>query len=175
MSFMPSLELPAFKVPGRIHQLIRDQWLKLRGNRKGDGSAGAQEAQPPLPFLLEAQQTLSFQDSKGNEALNGSAFFQLLPLELRRMIPTHAFGDRILHMHLGLNHPLLPGLPTPGQSQPGHSPHGGASVPWEMHTNVPRRELRDTSKPKVWQWWSCVCHRRDSRGGNTYNRILTGV
>lgn len=113
------------------------------GKALQDHSAGAQESLLPLPFLLDAQQNVSFQDPKRNEALNGSGFFQLLPPELRRMILIHAFGDRTFHMHLEMNHPLRPGLPPP-------SSHGGVSVPWETCSNVPGRENRDISKPKEW-------------------------
>lgn len=80
------------------------------------------------------------------------------------MILIEAFGNRTLHIHLGLNHPLISGLSGRDRYQPGHVAHGSASVPLEENMNKPRTENRDTSKPKEWQWWSCVCHRRDPAG-----------
>ncbi|CAJ0542417.1 Ff.00g000670.m01.CDS01 [Fusarium sp. VM40] len=86
-------------------------------------------------------------------------FFRL-PLELRRKILIHAFGNRTVHMDLVLTHPLREPLNFDMDVRsidPKRRFHGqDHSHLWPYH----KKNLGlDIEQPKYWQWRGCVCHR----------------
>ncbi len=105
----------------------------------------------PLP-CLPLQRRHDITRSPSPESLNlsalsstaESAFFCYLPFEVRRMILVEAFGNRVIHMDLHLDHPTLCRKPGKGISH--------------YHADV-APTIPDALKPKEWQWWSSVCHR----------------
>ena len=112
-----------------------------------------------MPFL-DCRERPSVQKRSGTKS--SSALFQKLPPEIRRTILMEAFGNRTVHVYLGLNHPLFLATSNHGTSKMGPAHHGGAAVPLQEWADKPRTENRDTAKPVAWQWWSCVCHGRDA-------------
>ncbi|KAF7511751.1 hypothetical protein GJ744_003482 [Endocarpon pusillum] len=97
---------------------------------------------PRLPILApKRQHVLTPSPSHDNlHATAKSAFFQQLPLELRRHIYIAAFGKRTIHMDLRFDYPEPPGLR--------HARLKGDC----MHE-------RERSELARWRWWSSVCHR----------------
>ena len=110
---------------------------------------------------LESQKTSGPQTCN---RVNASSFFQKLPPELRRRILREAFGNRTIHIYLGLNYPILAKKISPQKPGSGLAQHGGGTAPLDEWTDERRLENRDTSRPVAWHWWSCVCHRRDPGG-----------
>lgn len=103
---------------------------------------------PPLPVLpRKRQHVLTPSSSRENllrNAVAKSAFFQRLPLELRRQIYIAAFGGRTVHMDLLLT--TYPHLPSP------------------RHARLdPRRGVRDRTALAHWRWWCRVCNRNPVR------------
>lgn len=102
---------------------------------------------PPLPTLPSSASVAAPSPS----ATVSSAFFQRLPLEIRRHILEAAFGDQTVHMHLSLERPLLrkhrpkQGTQSSSSSLAGHGWHPGSSA-WDV-----------TARP-YWVWRSSVCH-----------------
>jgi hypothetical protein len=143
-----------FSMRGGIRQWLKARRSKIDKLSKGDSSASEET---PMPFL-DSQDSICHQR---RIPPSSSHFFQKLPSELRHRILCEAFGDRTVHIYLGQNYPLLPehSATEPPTAKPAQ--HGGAVVPLKELTDEPRTENRDTSQPMSWQWWSCVCHRRD--------------
>ncbi|KAH7186665.1 hypothetical protein BKA60DRAFT_588221 [Fusarium oxysporum] len=86
-------------------------------------------------------------------------FFRL-PLELRRKILIHAFGNRTVHMDLALAHPLREPLNEERtcyrSTNPAHRFYQEAGHLWPY---TKENLGLDRSRPKYWQWRGCVCHR----------------
>jgi hypothetical protein len=99
-------------------------------------------------------------------------FFRCLPLDLRRQILIEAFGSRIVHMDLTFDHPkVAPSLTDmePNAQEGVITRHCGLQCESSMLLHSPLKV--DTSRPKAWQWFSCVCHRDPeyrSRGDNEF-------
>lgn len=70
--------------------------------------------------------------------------FRRLPLEIRQQILGEAFSNRTLHIDINFDHPL-------------RTSDTSSLWPWKG------KEARDTSQPKQWHWFSCVCRRRSVR------------
>ncbi|KAI1660568.1 hypothetical protein F4813DRAFT_298044 [Daldinia decipiens] len=86
-------------------------------------------------------------------ATANSKFFKSLPSEIRRRILIEAFGERILHLDLRLEHPLKKYSKKDRELvKPRPERHANAHL---FHPS-----LRDTTKAQEWTWWSCVCHSR---------------
>ncbi|KAI8962026.1 hypothetical protein F5Y11DRAFT_357239 [Daldinia sp. FL1419] len=79
-----------------------------------------------------------------------SSFFQRIPAEVRRMILIEAFGDRIVHLDLRFDHPMVYLSDEEAQKQRNHC---------GIELGQSRRPKRDATRPKAWRWFSCVCHR----------------
>jgi hypothetical protein len=82
--------------------------------------------------------------------VSNSAFFQQLPLHLRRDILIEAFGNRTLHLTVCFDHP-----PVPLRERilrPSRKYHAALSRFYPSN-------LQDFSKPKLWHWRSSTCHR----------------
>lgn len=79
-----------------------------------------------------------------------SSFFQRIPSEVRRMILTEAFGDRTVHLDFSFDHPMVYLSDEEAQKQRSHC---------GIDPGQARRPKRDTTRPKAWRWFSCVCHR----------------
>jgi hypothetical protein len=87
--------------------------------RRGKTAEENNPAKPPLPFLPAQRRPLTpapscdflvarpAQHVPPDSATGGSLFFASLPLELRREVLISAFGERMLHLDLRLNKPLL--------------------------------------------------------------------
>lgn len=99
-------------------------------------------------------------------AATNYGLFQKLPLELRQQILGHAFGHQTLHVDLTCDHPLTRRTkpPAPPKTRrwkftptPANDINGRAL---RTHAGLESELFRDTSQPKQWQWFSCVCHRR---------------
>lgn len=121
---------------------------------------------PPLPALpAERPRPLTPSPSHENlyqpaaDATADSAFFQMLPPEIRRQILLEAFGKRCVHMDLRFDHPELP-LP-PGEAARENYSHCRHNVDWERRYRQPPPAWNlDYSMPKRWIWQSSVCHQR---------------
>ncbi|KAH7472823.1 hypothetical protein FOMA001_g11848 [Fusarium oxysporum f. sp. matthiolae] len=88
-------------------------------------------------------------------------FFRL-PLELRRKILIHAFGNRTVHIDLVLTHPLRKPLNVDTSHRsidPKYRFCGGGRGAEHLYPYTQQNLGLDTSQPKCWQWRGCVCHR----------------
>ena len=143
---------------------ILSQW------RRGEPESNAT---PPLPVLpAKRGRRLSIPPTSDN-ATEASAFFVILPLEIRRKILIAAFGDQTIHLDLRLAHPLQE--PDPPPKNPFWARAGGSSrsashgktpseetAPWNRkpsHANTHSTDDRDPTKPRRWEWHSSICHR----------------
>ncbi|KAI0131562.1 hypothetical protein F4814DRAFT_438006 [Daldinia grandis] len=79
-----------------------------------------------------------------------NSFFQRIPAEVRRMILVEAFGNRTVHLDLCFDHPMVYLSDEEAQKQRNH---------YGIDPGQARRPKRDTTRPKAWKWFSCVCHR----------------
>lgn len=120
------------------------QWLTTRLNRQGE----APEAPPPPPYRTESDWP-SIRPTPGNYGLFGR-----LPPELRQQVLGEAFGNRTLHVDLTFDHPLVrrPSSRINKWRKPGPDAR--------VHCGFGTQLVRDASRPKRWQWFGCVCHRR---------------
>ncbi|KAK2596061.1 hypothetical protein N8I77_013569 [Diaporthe amygdali] len=104
---------------------------------------------PPLPFLPTPPSSSENVTTKDVATIvptpNNGIFFERLPSDLRRIILIEAFGDRVVHMDLRYDRPLLAGNPR-------STLHAGG-------INISNPYNRQTEKPHAWQWYSCICHR----------------
>jgi 2EXR family len=124
------------------------KWIreKIRGVRDRDDRLKSSEPSIPygLPILpAKRQHVLTPSPSHKNlsfYAVAKGAFFQRLPLELRRQIYIAAFGNRTVHMDLRYDYHEPPG--------PRHARLKGDCMC-----------ERDRTVPPDWRWWSSVCHR----------------
>lgn len=138
---------------------VVSKWIhKKFSERKG---------KPSIPFLPEDRQRPitppschpSSSSTPGPAFTTGNGpFFQKLPPEIRHQILVEAFGDRVVHMDLIYDHPILPrrehsSLPTDAEDR-----HCGLNVEYDtrMGRVIPKV---NRSKPKQWIWRSSVCHR----------------
>lgn len=100
-----------------------------------------------------------------------SPFFGRLPIEIRRRILIHAFGDHTVHMHLRLERiprrrpykePFLPNVYVEFNTT---RPHGGLTADmdhrglWTDTVLAKSDVARGGPRGRRWQWWGCVCHR----------------
>lgn len=117
------------------------RWLD-RGLTKTGLNRKAPLPPPRLPSPRPRQITPS--DSLPCQLQKESVLFSRLPIEIRREILLHAFGNRTMHMELVLDRPMPEGTRV---NSGGGSSHGGFA------------QQRDVSLPRQWLWRSCVCHR----------------
>ena len=122
-------------------------WIRNKAVSAHDSSNSFEVSEPALPsglpVLPPRQRVLTPSSSHENIIRNippQSAFFQRLPLELRRQIYIAAFGGRTVHMDLRFGYPELP--------DPPHAP-----------LNAEDTRLQDHTVRAGWFWWSSVCHR----------------
>ncbi|KAL2068498.1 hypothetical protein VTL71DRAFT_14835 [Oculimacula yallundae] len=118
-------------------------WIREKFPKSKHASVAAVETIPDgYPLLPSVRRhSLSF-NPKIN--LSMAPFFQKLPTEIRRKIYLCAFGGKIIHLDLDYQHPYSHG--------PCHA---------RMFSNG--TDPFDTSVPKAWRWWSCVCHSQRLR------------
>lgn len=103
------------------------------------------------------------------EQESAGLFFRGFPRELRWQILTLAFGSRAVHMDLSFVHPVA-------GWEPGDYPvknHAGLLATTDGTFPPPLKW--DTSEPKSWKWWGCVCHRPPPEHVKTYSDRLRGV
>ncbi|KAK4237795.1 hypothetical protein C8A03DRAFT_15678 [Achaetomium macrosporum] len=136
------------------------QWLKHRINADKEPAkhGGGHDDTPPEPPYRADWPSLP--SSTVNMRLN-YGLFQTLPLEVRQQILVHAFGNRTLHVDLTYDHPLV----RKPQSKKNRmrtllSARANEKVARRRHCGLGSDLVRDTSQPKQWQWFGCVCHRR---------------
>ncbi|KAL2133779.1 hypothetical protein VTI74DRAFT_1716 [Chaetomium olivicolor] len=131
------------------------QWLKDRLKPGKQPVSDSIAKPPPLPYHDAWPAILA---ATGNSATNYGLFARL-PLELRQRILTDAFGHRTLHVDLAFNHPLTRKLikASPPLSRPVQA---RVKQGKRTHCGFGCDLVRDTSQPRAWQWFSCVCHRR---------------
>ncbi|KAI8959036.1 hypothetical protein F5Y11DRAFT_16880 [Daldinia sp. FL1419] len=124
---------------------------RLRGYLKRLTPDGRSEARriPPMPILPDDRPRPLKEVAPLPEATANSTFFQSLPPEIRRHILIKAFGERVLHLDLRLEHPL-------------RKAHDAIKPGLERHANVHlfHPSLRDTVRAREWTWWSSICHNR---------------
>lgn len=117
-----------------------------------------------MPFLspqrlrvLTPSSSREFMIASTAAATASSPFFLRLPAELRRDILIEAFGDRTIHIDLSFDHPMI-SMPEQDKRMLGEKiRHCGLNC--ESHKLLKSPLKLDVSKPKAWQWFSCVCHR----------------
>ncbi|KAF2144833.1 uncharacterized protein K452DRAFT_306594 [Aplosporella prunicola CBS 121167] len=130
---------------------MQKSWMRERLGHRRDKAADPYHHPPILPRARPPPHD-------DGQATAQSAFFQRLPVELRRMALVAAFGDTTLHMHLEHNYPPVV--------------KRRLSLPWETHLNLAVTLTsglntildRDNEKAKEWLWWGCVCHRNPPKG-----------
>ncbi|KAH8896312.1 hypothetical protein GQ53DRAFT_778957 [Thozetella sp. PMI_491] len=141
-------------MPGSLGQWVRDLRQKLRRRTQRDG-------EPELPYLCPYPLASLTAAAPSTSAIENSAFFTQLPLEIREKVLIAAFGDRTLHMDLRLGPPLLPVRERPTiPSTLQRMPHGGVTADleygqWPKEVLDAARQARvaaPETKP-VWQWW----------------------
>ncbi|KAI0849130.1 hypothetical protein F5Y00DRAFT_253063 [Daldinia vernicosa] len=128
---------------------------RFRGHLERLTPNGRSEEQklPAMPSLPDDRPQPLVRTSPLPAATANSKFFTSLPPEIRRRILIEAFGERILHLDLRLEHPVMKYSKKDRQpTRPRPERHANAHL---FHPS-----LRDTTKPREWTWWSCVCHTR---------------
>lgn len=125
--------------------------------------AGRRKDQPPPK--LPSERTHQLTPTPSHEALafsssgavTESAFFQKLPVELRRSTLIEAFGGPVVQMDLNYDYP-----PSPHRSETADTDlqiaHCDMNMDWYGGKDGPQPRL-DESQPKQWLWQSSVCHR----------------
>lgn len=129
---------------------------RLRSVFKRDGVKAAAASQPvqPLPLLPLTQRPLIPVDSDASNTASSPSpdsnygAFSRLPAEIRLLILTYAFGDRTIHVDLSWRHPLVR-----------QSLKSNPQEVTKRHCGLGQELIEDETKPKRWQWFSCVCHR----------------
>lgn len=113
-----------------------------------DGEAEASNSEereipavPTLPAERVHQLELAPENGDMMSACGSSAFFQRLPLDVRRLVLIEAFGGRT--MHVDLQH-----RPRPG----------GGDVVSELRSAMSGM-YGQAGQTRSWQWYGCVCHR----------------
>ncbi|KAI1024392.1 hypothetical protein LB503_007104 [Fusarium chuoi] len=117
---------------------------------------------PEMPFLPNPR-LYALTPSPSQEQITNLAeavpFFRL-PLEIRRKILIHAFGNRTVHMDLVLTHPLREPInderSTYRSTKPAHRYH---TENMHLYPYTEENLGLDTNQPRYWQWRGCVCHR----------------
>ena len=159
----------------------------LPRSSSGSGGSGPPPKKPiDLPYLDPNRQPISEDVPAGTNAgeveTQPAPFFRLLPPEIRRQILNEAFGEQTIHVHLAWDYPRkTPQQTLKKERPPITSDHGGPYAPWSNERSSRYIESRDwTAAPqtRVWQWYSCVCHRNDPSGQGfvplRYDQCLTG-
>ncbi|KAH6979254.1 hypothetical protein EDB82DRAFT_248578 [Fusarium venenatum] len=121
-------------------------WLEVRKSR----SKNEVDPAPQMPCLTSPRpRVLTPSSSKQDLSLplQSSPLFSKLPTEIRRRILLFAFGDRTVHMDLALEHPFKAKAPALSYDHR----HGKLDTLW--------RDNLDRSRPRIWKWKGCVCHR----------------
>ncbi|ROW12667.1 hypothetical protein VMCG_00396 [Cytospora schulzeri] len=148
----------------------------------GDGSDKLDEL-PFLPTVRPRRLTVA----ASAPSIQNYGLFGRLPLELRQQILTEALGGRTLHMCLTFNHPWEKQqhqqqhqLEAPPKAKTRQSRWKGLILAaWRKmamkkrtqllqpkttkpsrHYGIGSRLVRNKERPKCWQWFGCVCHRR---------------
>ncbi|KAF5695615.1 hypothetical protein FDENT_240 [Fusarium denticulatum] len=133
-------------------------WVKAK--RHGRPSISQDPEMPCLPNPRPYALTPTPSQEQITKLAETVPFFRL-PLELRRKILTHAFGNRTVHMDLVLTHPLR--KPLNAASYRSIDPKdrfcGGGHGVEHLYPYTKQNLGLDTSQPKYWQWRGCVCHR----------------
>ncbi|KAF5536909.1 hypothetical protein FNAPI_11588 [Fusarium napiforme] len=136
-------------------------WNPALGNAKRQNRQRIRQ-DPEMPRLPDPRPyTLTPSPSQDQiTTLAETVLFFRLPLELRRKILIHAFGDRTVHMDLSLAHPLREPINDERSAYRSTNPadrfHHDAMHLWPY---TKENLGLDTSRPKCWQWRGCVCHR----------------
>lgn len=122
---------------------------------------------PEIP-LLPNPRPYALTPSPSQEQITTLAetvLFFRLPLELRRKILIHAFGNRTVHIDLALTYPLGEPWNHDGSTFRSIKPEHRYDSPGIHLWPYNKEHLGlDREKPKYWQWRGCVCHRlRPSR------------
>ncbi|KAI0885825.1 uncharacterized protein GGS22DRAFT_134893 [Annulohypoxylon maeteangense] len=106
---------------------------------------------PTTPPQLPAHRAITLTPPASSPSPNSNTpIFNLLPPETRRRILIEAFGERTVHIEHSFAHPRVLSHTNPEKTHCGISSVPNRSGGWRT---------RDTSRPKAWRWFSCVCHR----------------
>ncbi|OBT97676.1 hypothetical protein VE01_04594 [Pseudogymnoascus verrucosus] len=135
------------------------KWLRKKVLRKKKRGSRNKDLLPLLPADRPSILTPST-SSENLVSFDNYGLFQRLPYEIRRSILIEAFGGRTLHMDLEFNHPLVRKSGT--QTEISHC---------DLDSNL----IRDTDIRKGWQWFGCVCHRREDGHCGSLFRSLFGT
>ena len=135
------------------------EWIRGKISSKPQRKAKQQEAPPFLPAArpveLIPKPAREGDIPESSRTLQNYGLFGHVPLELRRQILVEAFGGRRIHMDLSYRHPLVRKSRNAQTSEPGSSAEAA-----RRHCGLGVDLVPDDSRPKEWQWFSCVCHRR---------------
>lgn len=121
--------------------------------------------------------------ARHDRSLRHYGLFGRLPPEVRQKILTEALGGRRLHMSLSFDHPLeraphevqpsrwkafglatrrnvmaMKGKQPQPQPQPRREPKPEGPP---THCELRSAFVINKGRPKCWQWFGCVCHRRE--------------
>lgn len=130
--------------------------LDTKGKEREKQQQQQQSTRDHLPFLpVQCPSVLtprppSQESAKPSPLPHNYGLFGRLPFELRRQILVEAFGGRTIHLDLFYGHPLVRSSQTSDLSP----------VKERRHCGIGSELVPDTTKPKGWQWFGCVCHRR---------------
>lgn len=91
----------------------------------------------------------------------GGSLLLQLPTEIRRLILLEAFGNQTIHIDKRFGYDVMSRAePNSHQSRKGWKKAKQAqNSEGNTHCGITVPSRRDTSKPKAWCWFSCVCHR----------------
>ncbi|KYK56088.1 hypothetical protein DCS_08054 [Drechmeria coniospora] len=132
-------------------------WRIMRG--RVDTSLRKLPAQRQRPLTPTPSSTMDMKDP--GTVVAKSAFFQRLPVEIRRRILIEAFGGRTVHMDLIYDH-------EPRTPRRCRCPAPDEASPWKgyRHGGFSRVDVQYW-QPKRWMWRSSVCHRNPPEPNDT--------
>lgn len=110
----------------------------------------------PVPLLVAAATEAPSQRSQTSQT--ASPFFRQLPAEIRRNILIHAFGSQGVHIDLTFDFPVKRLDELAPSVKAAHCNRNIKQNFVPRHTRKPTL-VRETSRPRQWNWFSSVCHR----------------
>jgi hypothetical protein len=130
---------------GRLGEIVKHAIHRVVPQADQDANSPPRTHEPPeVPYLADSRPRPL---TPVSDCSQPPACFLLarLPPEIRREILVMAFGDRVLHMNLINEHPVVCGAASASRSASRWDGGNGLSI--------------DTDSPERWTWSGCVCQR----------------